>query len=327
MSPQLEKLLQAQQESKAAMKAAQLKIRELQLEIKRGSDSTGDPVKDYVIAAFGMIGEPNIEDRLKRWQEVVEQHQGEQVLAVGETYQKHGEDGCFSSSYYLGSDRYLQLGVINGPLRFDYGQDQIIVPTGKTVKNGSRFVTSYHSEWQPQWKLHSEPIIIEDDDLLVSRRNSDRECSRFEVLIGNELVGLYFKVCHSYQWVYHEHTLNEIAKGPKQYPLDDRPDLSYVPALELLGVEIPFNFKLAADKANPQRQEKFFREIYELSLKPETEPQALKQKLEYALQVGIHEKPIAVDGSRRGISIHSIEFLRGLCEEHQIPMPKKKKQE
>lgn len=320
---ELEELLQARQQSKAAQDAAQQKNQELRQKVKDGSYSTGDSIKDYLLAAFGVIEEPEFEAKLRRWQEAVQLHQGEQVLVVGETYKKHGEDGCFSSSYYLLSGRYLQLGIINGTVGWEYAKSQVIIPTEKTVKMGSGFVSEYHSEYSPQWNLHSEHLTIEAEDLFTSRLNQGNRFSQCEVLVGNRQVELYFYLNR----IYGEGTLEKIAEGYERETPKWNLDLGYVPALELLKLEVPFDFKIAADKEDPQRQENIFREIYELTLKPGTEPQTLKQKVEYALQAGIHEKYMVMEGPRRGISIHSAEFLRGLCEEYQIPILKKENQE
>ena len=262
MSSTLEEVLEARRQGTSAHAAAEEKLAALREQISAGTYSTGNKIRDFLIAAYGIMEQPELEAKMRSLSDDVDAHRGEQMLLVGERYEKDGEDGCFSSANYLLKGRYLQLGVVNGNLGFNLPGKQLIIPAEKRVTLGNIF--GFHSfDYDQSWKLTKEPLTIDSDRFLTSETRLKKEYSLFEVLVGTKKVESYFQL----HQMHRETTISLIEEGhsvrPEFLSFQRRwLDLSYVEALELLGLEVPYEFRITFDQQSDERQKAIFQEIY-----------------------------------------------------------------
>lgn len=343
MAGELEEILQAERAGAEAQGKLQKKIKALQERIKRGEyTTTGDKVKDFMLAAYGQpegkidhIGK-TLNETITELSTAIAQNIGQQVLIAHEAYSKWGEDGCFSSSHLARSGRYLRLGVITGELQFDYAEGKVNLPVSRHAVKGSSLRYHFDNEILESdgWNLSEQLLSLDSDDLMLLHqqiRHSGRRHSQALHVFTERDVELYFRLVNSFTDL---PTIIEMITDRYHSEKMDSPmltiqiDVAYVPALQALGLEVPRDFQLQYDRQTPERHQVLFREIYDLG-EPEvgtSEAEKLKERLAYALEVGLHQEVLILPGTRKGTSIFSNQVLPALCGYYGVEIPKEQKE-
>ncbi len=322
MGDPLEGLVLAQQQSREAAEAEVCRRNDLADQIAAGTYTTKDPVKDFLMVAFKVLENEGLEKTIRDIQENVNGNIGEQVLFIKEDYRLEGTEGCFGSRYPVRTERHLKLGTATKGVEFDYPHKKILLPMEAYAEY--RNVWRAYSTPDDGWSRHDGSLPLSDEELFVYGRGmrDNDGYSDSHLLVGNEIVEAYFRLNPSFE----DQTMEMITKGKLASSIfNDRVDVTYNEGLRLLGLNVPLDFRIAFDRRHPERQRELFQQIYELSSREPVDGRALKEQLEYVVQVGLHTTSLILSGSRPGITVSSRPFLEGLCKEYSVELPKEKK--
>jgi len=212
------------------------------------------------------------------------------------------------------------LGVISGPLEFKYQQEKIIIPSERSVWQGTRNRFGF-GRYEPDtpWKKEAKPIGFGKLELLNwdEQVKSTKDYSlQWALLFGTDQVQEYLRIDPALLMTI---SLKKLIQEKEKWTFFRRhPNPSYADALELLGVEVPFDFKLARDR-QPSRQLSLFKELYAASMQPSVDAEKLRVQLQYAVQAGIPEMKENFS-PKKGLVVYVGEFTRGLCQEYGVPI-------
>ena len=322
MDADLKKIQRMLREGEEVKKQAYRELCQLRAGIKDGSITSGDQITDFCLVICGVDTE-GIEDKLRGIDAKIDAHQGEQMLIVQQSYERQGEDGCFSQSYLVPTGSFLRLGVLSGKLSFSYEpkdfdlemmDNGLLFPTKKYARKGNPW-----REYEPNWVLEEGRIAVSSENLArysqdsrVRNIHSDRSEKRY-FLIGNEEVELYFR---SSSWQQQNRDFENLSEADKEYlGRSQYINSDYAEALDLLGIEAPLEFRVAFDRGSDQRKVKVFYEI--LDLKDESK---LKERLEYAVKIGLHEYNKTIQRKEPGTVTHIGQYVSARCEQLGVEM-------
>jgi hypothetical protein len=192
---QLQKLGDLSKQEEALQKKKADEFRKIQSDIRKGK-GTGDKIRDFFIIA-GMLEETDLEKKVRQLSDELASHPKEPVLVITTDTSHHGCTG-FGGSGYESLDTYLHLGILSGPLTFDYEHGNLIFPTGQHVRKHDR----------DGWDLNKKDIqlnILEwsklgslgKRDMLLHRRRErlDSDAKHGSVVYtGAKLVETYFSL-------------------------------------------------------------------------------------------------------------------------------------
>lgn len=138
------------------------KIRE---EVRRGK-STGDPIRDFVISAYGRSA-PQIEDKFRSAQELCSAYPGEFILMIQrqiDTSSPIHDFPCFGHDFpkpeFTRAKIYLSLAAIQGPITFNIPEERYCFSTGgKYVQ-----LEAYYGD-PILFERDLAPYIFSDNDL------------------------------------------------------------------------------------------------------------------------------------------------------------------
>lgn len=312
---ELEEILELQDKATEFLEEARKKIADLQARIKEGEYTTGNKVKDFVISTYGATEFPEREKALRELEEKVAKNQEKQIMVLKQEYSREGEDGCFSQSYLAKSYESRSIGILSGELDFDPKKGEVIIPVEKYANfsygNSFRWIRGSH-----KWVLFEEPLKLDFMDLEYLKGENGIKITS---LFGKQ-VEYFFRLPEGKFILPGEQSndmMNKILEDDyKGYPKKlQRLDTTYVDALELLDLEIPFDFRLKRDQDSLDRKMKLVEELYS-----EATLDGIKNKLEYALQVGLHIEEFTFSGGEVGVSINCGEYVKGLCEKYKIDL-------
>ena len=121
------------------------RIETLRKKIITGEDTTGDPIRDFVIVSHETISSES-EQPYRQLQEKLKNREGEQVLVVNEKIESDYESGCYGSLGYTSVESTLRLGVLTSDIRFEIGDGErmdfltLISPYSKDDLTGPRII-------------------------------------------------------------------------------------------------------------------------------------------------------------------------------------------
>ncbi len=281
--------------------------------ILRG-ESSGDPIRDFVIVYHG--GSKHAEIPYRVLDHKVRENINGPVFVVHQQEGIHGCPGITAPEtidpMFIGVDTRLELGILTKPLEFK-ALEGIVIPTEK-------YATQYNSE---KWKRKDGPMTLSMFDLAgfgktIKRRTtpmnndpsdlSNTFRSGLNIYVGTE-VEAYFR--------------------KDQRPLfrgDERLDLSYVSALQLIGKEAPKDFKEAYDKKVYDERVYVITQLEQAIAREEGEKdsfsrgnlvQTTTRWLHRALGLRLHECEMKIE-YRPGVTIDVHIYVRDLCKKYSI---------
>jgi len=280
----LEEILRLDRETKNTISKRDKKIEAIKEKIIKKEVSTGDNIKDFLIIMDSLLNQ-EMDGKLRLLKRKINNKQGEQVLVDRTRLSKHGKDGCFTSSYEIEENEELRIGVIKGELDFDLSNYNILIPTEKQALKGSDKLGIYNEKF----KLVEGPISIRAGDIIdkhsdltaifgYEERGHDIFRGRFmgnktRIILGNDDVELYFKLSKDMGFYEHLDDMlsgkmdkNSIAGWLEHYKIFD---LSYVDALNALGLDIPGEFKTQYDDKSYKRKIKIIEDLEKLTKEEE----------------------------------------------------------
>ena len=253
----------------ASVEGSASKILEGVKERLRNGDSSGDPVRDYLIVC-GRLGDDSFESRVRLLRDDIASHVGEQVLLYGcndglSAYSSDPRDRSLHEWLRLGvikSESFFGLSGSLKDVRNPHGGPSLVIPMDGYAWEGHSFLGYRQSviDWTFQegnMPLADVDISRLDNPVMNSSqfshsRNLERHVNVHgtRLLVGNELVEMYFRIPKNQVW--------DLVCKRKNGLLDDerlkevledcaRLDLSYIQALDLLGVSPPKDFRYAFD--------------------------------------------------------------------------------
>ena len=331
------------------------KIEKIRRRIISG-ESTGDKIKDFVIAVHGSIEEED-ERPYRQLEEMLRGKKMEQMLVVNESIESYHKGGCFGGIGGTNVESTLRLGVLNsGKLTLEVGDvdlkilsilsswinedkgPKIIIPTKNYALKESR---------SEKWGLNKGNIIIpyskfldfdpkggktEPNGFAFRSDMNANHSSRLLIMVGEKDVSKYFKSTKSLY----------------------KDDFSYVAALDLLGIkeQAPADFivgyykeigeakghiieslkKLTSKEkklmdATDYRKFRGDREImdeiaFRLNApfdKLEDTTRSIESLLKSAVELGMHSEPLVLDGERPGETLNVPEYITQMCKRYEIP--------
>lgn len=252
-----------------------------------GGESTGDSIMDFVIVTREDIS-PKAGNPHRQLQEMLNGKVGQQVLVVNEEVEFGWNGGCFGSNRYTHVDSTLRLGVLNSDIIFEIGHEEygfplfvhgprIILPTERYVeKRGGDFSDKKWGLVERQIQIspfefhcfNAEGEKTEPYGAMIERQEDGNQSHRDTLLIRvGEDIPKYFR---SYGGLFKD-------------------DISYVEALDLLGIEnqAPEDFLIQYNQGIGEAKKNIIESLRELTIKKSV----LKKNIEkqYAKIGGMYE--------------------------------------
>ncbi len=267
----LDEILRLEKDTKNTISKNNKKIETIKEKIIKKELSTGDNIKDFLIILNSSLNQ-EMDGELRLLKNKIMDKQGEQILVDRTRVGKHGKDGCFSSSYEIEENEELRIGIIKGELNFDLSSYNILIPTEKHAIGKGRNILELNDR---KFQLVSEPIKIQAIDFFDGflkltpifgygeEMGHNTLRGRFmdnktRVILGNDQVELYFKLSKDLGFYEHLDDMlsgkmdkESIANWLEHYRIFD---LSYVDALNVLGLDIPGEFKTQYDDKSYKRK-------------------------------------------------------------------------
>ncbi len=280
-------------------------------------ESTGDPIRDFVIVSYGGRASKHAELPYKVLDHTVRKNIDEQILVVQQKEGIHGCPGIIAPKTidpsFIGVDTTLYLGILTGPLEFKAGEG-IVIPTKEyatqytqgtwTLQGGSMTLSMFDlAGFGRTITKRRTPMRNDIDDLL----NSNMFKSALHIYVGSEVEAYFRKDQRS------------LFKG------DERLELSYVSALQLLGKNAPKDFKEAYDKKVYNERVSLISRI-ERATEPREEDSSesnrsrearVKRLLQEALTLGLHDCDMKFE-YRTGVTIDVSVYVKALCKKYSI---------
>lgn len=318
-------------------------------------ESTGDKIKDFVIAVHGSI-EEDAERPYRQLEQMLKGKGGEQVLVVNESIESYHRGGCFGGVGGTNVESDLRLGVLNSSdLALEIGDVDLEIPSilfSGNENKGPRLILptknyALRESRSKKWGLNEGEVIIPHYNFLDfdpkgektesngfafrSDMNANRS-SRLLVMVGKKDVSKYFRSTRSLY----------------------KDDFSYVAALDLLGIkeQAPADFivgyykevgeakghiisslkKLTSEEKKLMDATDYskFRGDRELMdevafrlnapfdrLKDTT--RSIESLLKSAVELDMHSEPLVLDGERPGETLNVPEYITTMCKRYKIP--------
>lgn len=271
MVQQLEKLLRARPRNAHAHAAVEKKLLTYRQRIAQGEFSTGDPIRDHLIAISGIYYsyEKELEKELRSLDRNLRAHEGEQTLIVNNRYVKSCiSEGCGRIAGGIGNipyldKSYLQLGLVAGGLDFRYQwqhnesyqsyrvKGNVIIPSRRTVVWDYEKSSERSTKLPTKWKRKEGPLVIEGTHALVvpkekreDQKRWDNRSFYFHVFVGNKTVEMYFRLAGEMD---DDEIIEQTIKSGDKSRTYSRYDPSYARALRLLGLNVPVTFQRALE--------------------------------------------------------------------------------
>ena len=197
----------------------------------------------------------NFQEKVDFLEDLIKNHESQQILI----HEEHDHlSGCtlfgMHSNYSTSVD--LTLGILNGGIDVDK-DDQVVIQT-------ESYVHAINSEIDKnKWELKNEPIRLNTYQIncIDIKRGQNVHIKNFsepdmtKIIIGDENVGLYFKILSPYRHLFFDYLKDgELLRKRRMDDLvtssSNYFDISYVSALKLLKHEekIPLEFIAEFDK-------------------------------------------------------------------------------
>lgn len=288
-----------------------LRMRQEIVDRIRNGESTGDTIHDFVLVSYGGNASKQTELPYKKLDHKVHENIDGQVLVVQQRESIHGCPGISASRTidpsFIGVNIILRLGIITGPLKFRVGEE-ITVPTEK-------YATRYKE--QEKWYLEKGSITLSMFDLAGFGRTIEKRrkpmsndiCDFLDTDTFKSALNIY--VGAEVEEYFRKYQRPLFRRNQKQL------NLSYVDALQLLGEEVPKDFKEAYDK---KRYDDCVSHITRIE-KASTD-EMMRCRLLEALDLGLHVCDVKYE-QRPGITIDVPVYVTALCKQYGIDVPKK----
>ena len=339
----VQNILELNNRSSSAQSEAFEKLKQLQEKIK-GGESTGDTIKDFVIANLGTLS-PDAEKPYRETEVRLKNNVGNHVLSVRQSESIHGCPGIIPPSYidpmFIGLDTELRLGVLTSGLELDIGKGEIIFPTEKYARKFDKYSES-------EWQLKEGPISFGWYKFMDLGKKIQRKMLSVRSDLSN-LPGMHFG---SGLMLY-------LGEEVKQYFGGDRYlDTSYVEALNLLGHESPERFRKKYDEEVYQTRLGVINKLEELTgresklnaeiesiyastkcsglmmdvneakvvsmksrMKLEKTREEIQGYLKRGIELGMHKENLKIE-QKPGMEINVPVYIFGMCEEYNVGFPK-----
>jgi hypothetical protein len=342
----IQNILELSNKSSSAQSEAFEKLKRLQEKI-RGGDSTGDKIRDFVIANLRTLS-PEAEKPYRETEARLKNGVGSQILVVNQSESIHGCPGIVAPAYinpmFIGIDTELKLGVLTSGLELDVKEGNIILPTDKHAIKYDRYSRS-------KWKLEEGPISFSWYEFA----NLGKEVQRRMTPMPNDL-SAHFE---------HGLTLHLREEVEQYFGVNRHLDTSYVEALNLLGHEAPERFRKKYDEEVYQtrvgvinkleeltgREAKLNSEIESIygsmkhggfmrggaltmvededdarvvSMGPRMKLKETREEIQRYLKQGIelcmHTGNLKIE-QKPGMEINVPAYISGMCEKYQVEIP------
>ncbi|MBI4016145.1 MAG: hypothetical protein HY363_00455 [Candidatus Aenigmarchaeota archaeon] len=194
------------QDAEIAKRKSDKDISKLVVAIRRG-ESTGNPIKDFVIACSHVLKDSYLEKKLTAVQDEIRNNQGEQFLII-EREEIIEAGNCWTPDVHQCKYQNSKLGVIRGELCLDSTCGIVRIPISPHAEQEyrqskwnyrGRYPTIGHfdilkvNSWteHPWEKERSIVYLPQEEDNVVKRRI-------IKTIVGKEAVHWYF--CHPFLW-------------------------------------------------------------------------------------------------------------------------------
>ena len=273
-------------------------------------ESLGNPIKDYLFVQYGMTEFPGVEEQLKKLSDKIKAYNDQQVMVLytKEEVISKGDGGCFGGGDLTRLEiTGQQLGILNGELKFNLTNGNIVLPTNKHVQKGDDLHIWDVSGFS--WEVKEGNIAISGYHYQPSYFMEDHKLSKPKILLGDE-VELYFSVGSSY----FEQYLSSRNEAWKNHLLEDNNYINneYLSALNLLGISVPERFQQKYDTRVERQRTKVLEQI--------KNQKEAKHYLPQALELSLHKEPREIQ-LEPGITMNLPEYIRAQCDKHGIKIP------
>jgi hypothetical protein len=277
-------------------------------------ESLGDHIKDYIFVSYGVTEFPAAEEKLRKFSETVEAHNGQQVMLLYTKSELIERGGCFSSDRYENTLVGQQLGLLDGEIKFDLVKGGILLPTNKYVQKGEDpFFFDFGTE---AWKLKEGNIVVPGYHFRVALALEESRLPGPEMFFGDE-VEFYFSSNHwEFDAYKNSKDRSEDKKGMLErsfhFARDSAVNLQYIAALNLLDVEVPPRFQ---ERYNTQIRKK-----KEAVLEGIRGQENIEYYLHQALKLGLHKESREIQ-LEPGIKMNIPEYILAKCKEYKVKIP------
>lgn len=192
-------------EAEAAKRKSDKNIDKLVIAIRKG-ESTGNAIKDFVIASYYVLEDSYLEKKLTALQDEISNNQGEQLLII-EREEIIESGGCFVQDVHQRKYQNTKLGVIKGEISFDFKGSKVRIPMRPYAEQENT-----HSKWvfrrgyptighfdmrkvnswtNDLWEENRPAVYLPDEDNAVKRRI-------IKTIVDKDAIHWY--LCHSFIW-------------------------------------------------------------------------------------------------------------------------------
>jgi len=341
----IQKIHDLTQKTSSAKSEAGKRLEQLQEKIKQGA-TTGDRIKDFVIANLGTL-DSDSEKPYREMEERLKGQKGNQILVVDQDESLRGGPGSgipYISPDHIGIDITLMLGILTNGLKLDIQKGKLVFPTKEYAEKRD------HRGWRGRWELKKGSIKVNSDDFMNLGKKLERSrvpkpndsSAKWEhglLIHTGDGVGDYFR--------------GEFYLMAKKIGRVDNSgmNLSYVEALNLLGQEVPPDFKGEYDRHVRERRVGIINKLEELvesqaklnrkikavhgsmdkddaiavTMGPVSKLEEIEgeiqEHLKEAIELGMHRGDLKLE-RRPGIIIEVPRYISGMCKTYKVALPK-----
>lgn len=332
----LEEILRLREENLERERELAERISQIRQQIGTGEVTTGDAVKDFIVAT-GSYEYPETEEFLRALKERADSNIGQQVLVVRRTKRKmfdikhFASDAhhCFPEPEHYMIDRIWQLGVLKSVVELDLGGQDVFPRLIFPMEFYAEKSNEYRRE---EWKKEEGPITIDWMQLVLKKYrvpspyHIDDLCVYGEKTLEPELyfgeqVRLYFKTPN---WIRFGEDLEgaeerfDISKVKEEHiNLERDLDVSYASACHLLGVQAPEEFQTRYDARIREEKSGIIGELEKLTKQSRPKKGAIESCLKRALELGMDREESTIE-LEKGVTLNVPKYISGLAEKYKI---------
>lgn len=311
LDKEIEHILEMNQRRNAIASAVSRRDREinkafsqLKEKVKQG-ETTGDPIRDFVIVYHNTLANEDLE---KPYRELAERAQaGQPVMLVERS--KGGRTDALGGRFMPRIDIDWKLGILAAGLEFDIKKGNIIFPMEKYVSLWDREFS------RMEWSLADGPISMGYFEIIFLGKNIGEP-------LGIPGIGPLENSLHIYFG----------KEVEQQFMCNGKPDTSYVQALKLLGHEAPEAFMKQYAEERQQQKMAVLTRLEDLAKKRTAVDmkngwqagnerkhiiQDIRQCLTEAVGLGMHNEKFKYS-PRSGVEVDVPAYITALCGKYRV---------
>lgn len=263
---EINEILKEQSKSSESQKERTEQLSFLREKIKNGEESTGDPIKDFMLAYY-LEQKMGVEEKIISLEKDISNNQGIQIFVIKEEGIYHPPRinsyvmYCMPPMGNMGKNKEENIGILDGNLSFNMKAGNLLIPTKEYVARGNNLmnINTKRGEGLQKGPIkinYTEFVYLNESIPDTGSSHNSRIFNSLRILIGDEFITYFYKMPTTFDyygkkfWELIEKKMDgkQVQKEIDNLTNGKQVDSFYYEALKLLGQKVPKEYQERYDK-------------------------------------------------------------------------------